>query len=93
MVPLRGSAGEGMQWHHLVEQTPGNVARFGGEAIHNTGNLVRLETGVHRQISGYYSSIQDFTGGQTVRQWLGTQSLEAQQQFGLEMLRRFGGAP
>lgn len=88
-----GPAGPGQQWHHVVEKTPGNVARFGGEAIHNTGNLVRLETGVHRQVSGYYSSIQDFTGGQTVRQWLGTQSLEAQQQFGLDVLRRFGGVP
>ncbi|WP_324951409.1 hypothetical protein [Archangium sp.] len=34
-----GSAGHGKEWHHLVEQTPGNVKRFGGEALHNTENI------------------------------------------------------
>jgi RHS repeat-associated protein len=85
-----GSAGEGMQWHHVVEQTPGNVARFGGEAIHNTGNLVRLEAGFHRQVSGLYSSIRpDITGSTslTVRRWLGTQSFEAQASFGQRVLQ------
>lgn len=85
-----GPAGEGMQWHHVVEQTPGSVARFGREALHNTGNVVRLDTAVHRQVSGYYSSIQPFTGGQTVRQWLSTQSFEAQMQFGRQVLSDFG---
>lgn len=86
-----GPAGEGKQWHHLVEQTPGNVGRFGPEAVHNTGNLVRLDTAVHRQVSGYYSSKQPFTGGQTVRQWLGGQSYARQQQFSRQILDRFGG--
>src|SRR5207247_2094780 len=27
-----GSAGPNMSWHHIVEQTPGNLARFGAEA-------------------------------------------------------------
>jgi hypothetical protein len=45
---------------------------------------------VHQQISGFYSSIQPFTNGQTVRQWLSTQSLEQQVQFGMDTLRRFG---
>jgi len=80
-----GPAGEGMQWHHVVEQTPGNVTRFGAEALHNTGNLVRLETGLHRQVSGLYSSIRmDITGSTslTVRQWLSAQPLQAQAAFG-----------
>ncbi len=86
-----GPAGEGKQWHHLVEQTPGNVGRFGPEAIHNTGNLVRLDTAVHRQVSGYFSSKQPFTGGQTVRQWLSGQSYARQQQFARQVMERFGG--
>jgi len=85
-----GPAGPDMQWHHIVEQTPGNVAEFGPEAIHNTNNLVPLDTAVHRQVSGYYSSIQPFTGGQTVRQWLSTQSFDAQMQFGRQVLSDFG---
>jgi hypothetical protein len=88
-----GPAGPGKNWHHIVEQTKGNVAKFGPEQLHNTQNVIRMETGRHRQISGYYSSIQDFTGGQTVRQWLSTQSFKAQQEFGLQVIRRFGGTP
>ena len=85
-----GPAGPGRQWHHIVEQG-GNVERFGAEAIHNTANLVRVDTAVHRQISGFYSSKQPFTGGQTVRQWPQSQSFDEQMQFGLDTLRRFGG--
>ena len=80
-----GPAGEGVQWHHIVEQTPGNVARFGPEALHNTGNLVRLETGIHRQVSGLYSSIRPRITGSTtltVRKWLSMQPLETQAAFG-----------
>jgi hypothetical protein len=82
-----------MQWHHIVEQTSGNVGRFGPDAVHNTQNILRLDVTTHRQISGYFSSIQDFTGGQTVRTWLSSQPFEAQQAFGYEILGRFGGLP
>ncbi|MEZ5515430.1 MAG: hypothetical protein R3F58_16330 [Steroidobacteraceae bacterium] len=88
-----GPAGPGRQWHHIVEQTPGNIGRFGAEAIHNTGNVVRLDATNNGRISGFYSSIQPFTGGQTVRQWLGTQSFDEQVRFGLDTLRRFGVGP
>ncbi len=85
-----GPAGEGMQWHHIVEQTPGNVSRFGREATHNTQNLMRLDTAAHRQASGLYSSIRpEITGSTslTVRQWLSTQSFEAQTAFGQRALQ------
>jgi len=88
-----GPAGPGQHWHHIVEQTPGNLDRFGAQSVHNTQNVVRLDAGVHQQISGYYSSIQPFTNGQTVRQWLGTQPFSEQAQFGLDTLRRFGVGP
>ena len=88
-----GPAGPGKEWHHIVEKTPGNVSSFGPTAIHNTGNLMRVDAGVHRQISGFFSSKQPFTTGATVRQWLGTQSFEAQQAFGRDILMRFGVQP
>ncbi|MFL5348903.1 MAG: hypothetical protein ACJ8AT_29240 [Hyalangium sp.] len=81
-----GSAGEGQQWHHIVEQTPGNVERFGPHALHNTENVIPLEKGLHTRISALYSSIRgNITGSNslTVRQWLSTQSYEAQRKFGL----------
>ena len=63
-----------------------NVDTFGAEAIHNPSNLIQVDTPVHQQISGFYSfnqpQITGFTN-MTVRQWLGNQSFDAQQQFGL----------
>jgi hypothetical protein len=75
-----------------VEQTPANLRRLGPEAIHSTDNVVRVPTSVHlgkNSISAYYSSITPFTKGQTVRQWLSTQSFEAQREFGIATLKRF----
>lgn len=88
-----GPAGPGQHWHHIVEQTPGNIARFGPQAVHNTQNVVRLDAAAHARISGFYSSIQPQVTGSTtmtVRQWLSTQSFEAQQAFGQQILRQFG---
>ena len=92
-----GPAGEGQAWHHVVEQTPGNVARFGPEAIHNTSNVMRLPHGagsIHARLSGLYSSIRPaITGSEslTVRQWLSGQSFEAQKAFGLKALENISG--
>ena len=91
-----GPAGPGQAWHHIVEQTPSNIIKFGNEAIHNTDNLMVLEHGagsIHAKISGYYSSIQPFTGGVTVRQWLSTQDFQEQYDFGIQILKKFGGKP
>ena len=88
-----GPAGKGMAWHHIVEQNPANIARFGPEAIHNTSNIIKLPNGagsIHAKISGYYSSKQFFTNGLTVRKWLSTQSFEQQCKFGIETLKKFG---
>ena len=88
-----GSPGTGNQWHHIVEQTPGNIQRFGAEAIHTTDNVVAIPASVHvgkGSISAFYSSIQPGTGGLTVRRWLSTQSLAEQRQYGLDVLKKFG---
>ena len=89
----RGAAGEGMAWHHIVEQTPGNIRKFGVYRIHNTGNLIRLPHGkgsIHAQISAHYSSKQRYTHGLTVRRWLSTQSYEAQYFYGINQLTKLG---
>jgi hypothetical protein len=81
-----GSAGPGNEWHHIVEQTPGNVKRFGAQALQNTENIIPLDKGRHTRLSAIYSSIRyDITQSYTltVRQWLSTQSYEAQREFGL----------
>ncbi|MBK9260063.1 MAG: VCBS repeat-containing protein [Polyangiaceae bacterium] len=88
-----GPAGEGMQWHHVVEQTWWNVLRFGAKRIHNVENIVAVEKVLHEKVSGYYSSKQDFAGGNIVRKWLSPQSFEDQHAFGIDLLRTFGWHP
>jgi hypothetical protein len=84
-----GTAGEGKQWHHIVEQTPGNAERFGRHALHNTENVIPLDTAVHQNVSRLYSSIRPgITNSRTltVRQWLSAQSYDAQRAFGLNAI-------
>jgi hypothetical protein len=88
-----GSAGHGKQWHHIIEQTPGNVQRFGSEAIHSTDNVISIDKGIHERISAYYSSKQRIAGGRVVREWLREQSYEQQREFGLRILKQFGATP
>ncbi len=88
-----GSAGRDNAWHHIVEQTPSNISKFGAKSIHNTNNLIKLPHGkgsVHAKVSGYYSSKQPFTNGVTVRKWLSTQDYKTQYEFGIKMLKQFG---
>ncbi|WP_164000329.1 DUF2291 domain-containing protein [Pyxidicoccus caerfyrddinensis] len=85
----RGSAGKGKQWHHIVEQTEGNVRQFGPEAIHNTENVVALDKILHDLVSAFYSSkkpriTNSFT--LTVREWLSTQPYQTQRDFGLQAI-------
>jgi hypothetical protein len=89
-----GRAPAGMNWHHIVEQTPANVAQFGPEAIHNTQNLVLLDAMTHTRISAFYSSIQPLVTGSSglrVREWLSMQPFESQRVFGEQILRDFEG--
>lgn len=91
-----GPAGEGMAWHHIVEQHGDNLANFGAEAIHNTNNLIRLPHGkgsIHANISGFYSSKPPFAEGMTVRKWLSSKSFQEQYKYGIETLKRYGWKP
>ena len=87
-----GSAGKGMAWHHIVQQTASNIERFGAEMIHNAANIVKIPHGastLHQMITNHYNSIQSFTGGLRVYQWLQTQSFNDQYAYGLKILTKF----
>ena len=84
-----GPAGPGYQWHHIVEQCQQWRSGFDAYMIQNTNNIVRVTEEVHKQISRYYSSIQDFTGGQVFRDWLTNQSFEVQYEWGKKILEMF----
>jgi len=86
-----GEAVAGHAWHHIVEQNQ----NFTPELLHNPGNVITLPHGpgsIHNQISGFYSSIiPGLTGGLRVREWLRTKSFEEQFEFGIDMIKQFGG--
>jgi hypothetical protein len=89
-----GSAGPGHAWHHVVEQTI-NSGKFAPQLLHNPGSLFRLPHGkgtIHSKISGLYSSKQPYTGGLTVRQWLSKKSFREQFEFGIQIIKDFGGS-
>lgn len=88
-----GSHGKGNEWHHIVEQCQIKKSGLDVQLIQNKNNIISVSRGVHRQISGYYSSISKsgFTNGVTVRNWLSNQSFETQYQFGINILKMFGG--
>ena len=87
-----GSPGTDKQWHHIVEQCQTYTSRAGFpiEWIQNTNNVVAISTEIHQKNSAYYSSVQNFTNGLTVRNWLNTQSFTEQYQFGIKVLENFG---
>ncbi len=86
-----GSAGEGNDWHHIVEQSQIKKSGFSPELIHNTDNIIAIDHATHMKITGYYNTKSfDFTNGLSVRDWLAGQSYEKQYNFGLDVLRKFG---
>ena len=84
-----GSPGVGNEWHHIVEQSQIAKSGFSPQMIQNTNNIMAVSKSTHRAISGYYSSIQPFTNGMIVRNWLAGQSFSAQYQFGLDVIKLF----
>jgi hypothetical protein len=80
-----------IQWHHVVEQWGTNVTQFGSRAINSLANVVPTPTAVHRAISRFYSSAPQWVraaGLSGVRDWMATQSWEAQYRYGVEIWKQ-----
>lgn len=80
------------QWHHIVEQNPSNIQKFGQEALQNKENILNIQKDIHQKISGYYSSIDPSVTGSThmkVRDWISQQSFAEQLSFGKKILSSF----
>ena len=89
-----GPSEKNKAWHHIVEQNQIAKSGFAANDIHNTKNLVLVDSGFsgsfHSKISGYYSSKQPFTEGLRVRDWLVGQSFDHQFKFGYDVLLQYG---
>ena len=82
-------------WHHIVEQEQMDeeLSGFKSTQINNKNNIVSIPAGAkspHSKISEYYNSVQDFTDGKTVREWLSTKSFDEQFDFGVKQLQKYG---
>ncbi|QRK12709.1 hypothetical protein JQX13_23355 [Archangium violaceum] len=81
-----GKAGDGLEWHHLIEKHKFNLKRFGAEALHNTENIIPLNKDLHAKVSAFYSSKRPSITNSydlTVREWIRTQSYDKQRSFAL----------
>ena len=84
-----GSAGDGNEWHHIVEQSQIDKSGFSSKMVNNPDNVVSIPREIHQKITGYYNSKPKFANGLTYRDWLAEQSYEIQYEHGLKILRRF----
>lgn len=58
---------------------------FSSEQINNPENLNAVPSELNQLKANYYSSIQPFTNGMTVRDWLNGQSFGDQWNFGMSV--------
>lgn len=87
-----GPAGEGNQWHHIVEQCQIRKSGFDVQMIQNKNNITSISKDLHKSISGYYKTTRfSFTDGLSVRNWLNGKSFAEQYEFGLNVIKIFGG--
>ncbi|MCR5105749.1 MAG: hypothetical protein K6B68_15045 [Eubacterium sp.] len=85
-----GDPGKGKEWHHIVEQCQAKAKRSGFDIseINKVSNVKATPKDVHKEISRYYSSKQDFTGNLTFRDWLNGKSYDEQYKYGIETWER-----
>lgn len=87
-----GRAGDGYEWHHIVEQSQVKNGTVAAQKVYSVENTIRLDYANHRKISAFYTSTkQDFTGGLSVRQWLSQFSYEEQYEYGRMFLEQICG--
>ena len=84
-----GKAGDGKQWHHIVEQSQIRKSGIDAKLIHNPNNVISLTQQQHRKISSIYSSQIPGTKV-TVREYLKGKTFKEQYKYGIKMLKEIG---
>ena len=84
-----GPAGEGYDYHHIVEQGGDNEKNIPAEQLHNTDNIVPIPRLVHEAINAYMYNDAPGTG-MTYREWLPKQPYAVQRATGIEIMRKLG---
>lgn len=85
-----GSAGEGQDWHHIVEQGR-NAGAITISLLQSTKNIVRIPRLLHEELNSFYATKQQIGNESFVpREYLRGKSFEEQYEFGLYAMRRLG---
>ena len=88
-----GKAGDGYEWHHIVEQSQVRNGSVMAQDVYSVKNTIRLDYATHRKISGMYCSKNATLTGSTtmtVRQWLAGKSYAEQYEIGVMLLKSLG---
>ncbi|HLZ65460.1 MAG TPA: hypothetical protein VKQ29_04470 [Aliidongia sp.] len=87
LVKRFGPAGDGYEYHHIVEQ--GQESGIPINDIQSTRNIVRIPRLLHEEISSEYGQLTS-ASTQTVRESLRNASFDEKWEKGLEVMRRVG---
>ena len=85
------TAGDGKDWHHLVNKNPRNEARSGSLRLHCTDNVIPLDRAIHQKLSGFYNSKQQESGAMLVRDWQSQFDWNTQRAYAIQKVRDLGG--
>jgi hypothetical protein len=92
-----GPAGEGREWHHIVEKRLAGREGFPAELIHSTDNIISLPIEVHRRVSARMSTREEAYGKNIRRFEVEKRTFGEQYDDGLalieETLEEFGYDP
>ncbi len=83
-----GPAGEGYEYHHIVEQGP-HAVLLPAEQLQSTSNIVRIPRLLHEEISSIYATSKGI-GGISIRQAVRGEAFDVQREAGLRILRQVG---
>lgn len=82
----------GTELHHIVEQTPAKNEGFSKELIEGVDNLVRIPYFKHREISDWYSKVNNESpyNGVTPRDFLRSKTWSEKRALGIQKLKDYG---
>jgi hypothetical protein len=84
-----GAAGNGYEYHHIVEQGTAGLNDLSAGIMDSTENVVKIPRLLHEEISAEYGRTYEDTG-KSLREWLSTQPYEVRRAKGIEVMRKLG---
>ena len=85
-----GPAGDGYEYHHIVEQGP-NASSLPAGQLQSTSNIVRVPRLVHEEITSYYETPRRIEGQMTtLREFLRNKNFSDQYKYGIDVLKYVG---